>query len=136
MYLKFPNARLYIHELLSHEKLTGGEAIARAACDFGLIPVESLLDVQTKGSADKCQCMAVAKQIFFKCFEEKSKRLPLPETGATDGWLQLEKSVQKLSQDAVCSQTAIALTDKQKDQICNKIAPSVFDLLLQELNKY
>ncbi len=58
--LQFPNARLYIHNLLAFDHVTGAEAIARGAREFGVISEEFLSNPELISAVNDCDCCAAA----------------------------------------------------------------------------
>lgn len=70
--LQFPNARLLIHNLIAFERLSGAEAIARGACEYGVICIESLDDPSLDCAIKNCDCCAAAQCILRQYFRSTS----------------------------------------------------------------
>ena len=115
MQLKFPNARLYIHTLLSAERLTGAQAIIRGACHYGLVDAADSLEILPPSEAATCPCMEAVKNVIRKHFEARSSKV------------LVEKVWQAIEQEAL---------ELHKLHDCQKFAPVLFDLLLQQVNRY
>lgn len=134
MTLKFPNARLLVHALLSSERLSGAQAIARGACQFGLIPADSVLDVLEEKNGHQCQCLATAKNIVKKHFEQCQKPSGTP-VNAEEVWSAIEKQLNNFPQ------LTNGLTPSKDSPVgqtspCLNHAPALVDVMLQQIMRY
>jgi hypothetical protein len=130
MSLRFPNARLYLHELLTLEGLSGAQAIARAACDFGLIPSDSSLELPNLES-EECTCLRAFKKVLERCLEEKARQQARSPVDVNEAWLDIEK----LAKTHIESTSCAVLSTAEKPG-CIRLVPIVFDLLLQQIGRY
>lgn len=132
MPLQFPNARLLIHDLLI-EGQTGSESIARSASQYGLIPSESVMEVQTS-SNDFCACMVTAKNVLLKYFESRVGKSASDAINVESIWLNIESSIEQHGRaSSTCAQQREYAADKHE---CARLAPILFDYLLQQINQY
>ncbi len=128
MPLQFPNARLQIHDLLSIQGLSGTEAIARMALEYRLIPEEALAEVAAIPSDATCHCMAATRNVLWKYFQTKKE----PSTvDVEEVWSALLREVQAYA--GACPQK---LEPAVQPHECSKLAPALFDILLQQLGRY
>ncbi|RTL38097.1 MAG: hypothetical protein EKK48_22630 [Candidatus Melainabacteria bacterium] len=135
--LKFPNARLLIHNLIAERKLSGEDAIAAGACELGLMsPVEiESVRGQSAAQSDMCGCSRTARLILKKYFDNN-------DTDAAEAfqksWESLqERSKKRLGPEAIQATAEshdAAATDQNKS--CSQHAPIIFDYLLQEVNRH
>ncbi len=65
MNFHFPNARLFVRDLIATEQLSGPEAMVQAAYEFGLVPINSRHELHYKHREQShCPCFAAAKTIL------------------------------------------------------------------------
>jgi hypothetical protein len=108
------------------DKLSGSDAIARSACEYGLINPTAVLDIQGLRGNGACQCLSATKKVLTKYFEEKSGRSNLPLIDTEEIWAQIEKDA-----------NSFMLTNGRSNlSNCIKHAPALFDLLLQQIRRY
>lgn len=131
MPLQFPNARLFIHDLLSNQRYSPSQAIAISACQYGLIPPEQIDDVEVSEDSS-CQCLATARNVLLKYFKEKEQQQGVPVVDIDEVWATMEKYIESHRQARRLQEPA---TDKQPHD-CAKLAPALFDYLLQQISRY
>jgi hypothetical protein len=124
MILKFPNARLYMQDLLATEKVSGAAALARAACQFGLLDVETMdnLIASNLQSGSGC-CLHMSEQVLKKYF---TQRPGTEQDVSTNVWQIVEK-------DALTYEKTVL---KKGEHSCERLAPALFDLMLQHIRRY
>jgi len=125
MYLQFPNARLFIHDLISKDQLSGPEAILQASFEFGLVPLGTLIEVShDDAEAVHCPCFATAKAILQKYFAEQKATADIATS-----WSSIERQAHRFEQ-------ALSENGHYKPSCCKKMAAPLFDLLLQEIRRH
>jgi hypothetical protein len=132
--LNFPNARLYMQNLLAVENLTGGEAIAKAACEYGLIDQEAARTIITRVEGTGCQCMGTAKAILEKYFEGREHRPYLINDDSNVVWDSFLNEIRHFQR-----RNQMPAEDSHGDgkaSECQKFAPILIDLLLQHIRRY
>ncbi|MGH9549084.1 MAG: hypothetical protein ACRD3W_06915 [Terriglobales bacterium] len=134
MELKFPNARLFIHDLLSRGGLRDSAAIVRGAAEYGLISADCLAEFQEETDPHLCQCIATGRQVVAKCFEQKAKQ-GLPAVDSEEIWIEIERNVQRYRK-ALERGGAVSGAAAPETSNCLKLAPALFDLILQQINRY
>ncbi len=130
--LQFPNARLYIHNLLAFDHVTGAEAITRGAREFGVITQESLSDPELIAAVQNCDCCAAAHCILVDFFRA---RCDVEDQEAVENsWNTVLKRLNKHR-----SQFTLSESDQKGSPnckaMCSNLAPVIFDLLLQEVRR-
>ncbi|MBX9568874.1 MAG: hypothetical protein K2X77_08260 [Candidatus Obscuribacterales bacterium] len=96
MPLKFPNARLHIHNLLRDENVSGAEAIALIAIEYGLVDsdfVHRIEEMKIKNTNDNCSCLQTAKKILDKYFEQRKAQF-LADVNVSQVWSSLQMEIQ------------------------------------------
>jgi len=131
--LQFPNARLFLHHMLATERVSGAEAIARGAYEFGLIQPGSIDDDTQSLAADKCNCMAVGKAVLSKYFEEV-RHAQYPPLNIEELWSQIERDAETYNKSA--HRSSGGGSRNAQPEGCNKFAPVLFDLMLQHIQRY
>jgi hypothetical protein len=131
--LKFPNARLLMHELLSAERLSGPQAIALGACQFGLISSEAMADVIADKGGNNCQCLSTAKNVIQQYFDQGDKKALSVDT--EEVWSAIEKQLSKSfpQEDghAACNEEHAGAANH-----CSRHVPVLIDLMLQQITRY
>ena len=136
MRLKFPNARLYVQALIAKSGLTGAEAIAKAACEFGLVSQSSLPTLLETTDKNHCLCFNAAKNVLRRCHDEKSK-MNRPSAELADIWRHVEKDAQTHATGMHCLvEPGSGFSDEMTRHNCISFAPVLFDLLLQQISRY
>ena len=130
--LRFPNARLFVHGQLSCGR-AAAEAIAHSACEFGLLTDHDLNSVLPAESAAPCACMATVRNILSKYCELRRNRSDAPELDGNEMWAILQEDALAFDQQSLQDLDA---EKKEKRHECNKFAPVLFDLMLQELLRH
>lgn len=134
MTLQFPHARLLIHNLLADEHLSGAEAIARVAIEYGVIPqydADAAENSELKKAIGDCDCCETAHCVLRQYFKSRGSR---SEVYLESAWKSIIHSLERYRNSAYKSENSeTALSCKQA---CNNLAPVVFDLLLQEVRRY
>ena len=134
MTLQFPHARLLIHNLLADEHLSGAEAIARVALEFGVIPcyeADGAENSELKKAIIDCDCCEAAHCILRQYFKSQGSRA---EAHVDSAWTSIMHSLQRYKNCAYKSGNGG--TELSCQQACSNLAPVVFDLLLQEVRRY
>lgn len=129
--LQFPNARLFLHQMIASEHLSGAEAIARGAYEFGLVKPGSMKDDVESLPLGRCNCLTVAKTILTKHFEQIrpiNLQMNIDEVSS-----QIERDVNSYHFDLPCNGVA---KGNGNPSHCNKFAPALFDLILQHIQRY
>lgn len=133
--LQFPNARLLIHNLLADEHLTGAEAIARGAREYGVLSKEdsdSPDDADLKKAIESCDCCEAAHCVLRQYFKLKVEEAPDAIDGAWKSLItRLYKYRVKLAKEMI-----IEPKDPNCYNTCAGLAPIIFDLMLQEVRRY
>ncbi len=135
--LKFPNARLLVHNQLRCGR-AASEAIAHSACEFGLLSQEERDEVLQTQFNHPCLCLATAKHVVHKYCDSKNVGPNAAGLDAVHLWKIIEEDVQAYN-DKEFEQSATDDSTKSnppKQHQCSKLAPVVFDLLLQELLRH
>jgi hypothetical protein len=135
--LKFPNIRLFIANRLLEDRLDCVDVMVRTAYDVGLVPAGSLDDLLSLDDGTLCGSMLAARAIIEKHFESK------PLEGNGDGHARLvEKVWTELRRDVEAYKARTCLNHvrlpggHERAVECGRMAPVVFDLLLQHLQRY
>ena len=130
MNLQFPNARLFIHDLISNEHLSGPAAIVQASYEFGLIPVNSSGDLECKHHGNgHCACFATAKEILTRHLADKASIARVTPEIIDEIWAGIERQAEQY-------QKSLGNGEASTSEPCNRIAPMLFDLMLQEVRRY
>ena len=134
--LRFPHARLMIHNLLADERISGAQAIVRTAREFGVIDEADRLQsdehgVATSNATEKCECCNAAFQVLQLHF--KASENELGSNLASTAYSSMISALNKYREQIEASEkrTATECGDK-----CSKIAAVIFDLTLQEIHRY
>ena len=130
MNLQFPNARLFIHDLISNEHLSGPDAIVQASYEFGLIPVNSSGNLNCEHRGDgHCACFIAAKDILSKHLAGKPSSARVTPEIINVIWSSIERQGEQY-------QKSLDNKEASTTERCNRIAPMLFDLILQEVRRY
>jgi hypothetical protein len=130
MSLKFPNARLYIHELLTDGTVQEGEALAQAARDFGLITNDQLCEILASCKDSPCNCIEVGKEILKKHLHHTAKSKNLAAIDPEPVWREVERILSVT--EAKCGKCDLRSSQAK----CLNLAPAIFDILLQQIARY
>lgn len=135
MSLRFPNARLFMHNLLADGSLSGADAIALTACEFGLVDRPSVQSAKVAIKDRECACMEAARQVLMQYFENRPKS---SDVNAEQIWKSLEEEASKYQKRM---ENNTDLSPKKTccgagSHDCSKFAPALFDLLLQQIRRY
>ncbi len=139
MPLKFPNVRLFLFDLLTYGGLSGPEAIARTAVEYGIIPLDSLNEVLTNGTVKDgclCQCVATLKNVLRKHFSLKAQQSGLPEIDTEDVWASIHTDAMKHHKLTTIVESDHKCAADAQLAGCLSGAPALFDLLLQHIRRY
>lgn len=71
MPLRFPNARLHMHNLLADDSMSGPDAITRTALDYGLVEPDFLNSSADGGEKHDC-CLQAARSVMDKYFASRA----------------------------------------------------------------
>jgi hypothetical protein len=130
MAMQYPNARLFIHSLLSDHRVSGSEAIVQCAYEYGLVPAGSIKPLV---ESDKlpCQCMAALKNVLIKYLDAKQPQSPIYDL--EEIWTAVERDVEAYRERS----TPLRQRDHPAHfPECKKLAPALFDILLQQIHRY
>jgi hypothetical protein len=129
MSLQFPNARLFIHDLISIERLSGPAAMVQAAYEFGLVPIGSSsgLACNNRGNGH-CACFATAKDILTRHLTGQASSGQLAPVKIDEIWSSIERQADGYQKSSP--------GERSSSELCNRMAPTLFDLLLQEVRRY
>ncbi|MCC7528199.1 MAG: hypothetical protein IT342_06740 [Candidatus Melainabacteria bacterium] len=130
--LQFPNARLFIHNLLAFEHVTGAEAIARGAQEFGVISEASLSNPELMSAVKNCDCCAAAHCILLDYFKNHGEGSDGP--AVENSWNTVLKRLCRYRVNATLS-AADVKDNPDCRKVCSNLAPVIFDLLLQEVRR-
>lgn len=132
--LKFPNVRLFLFDLLTHGGLSGPEAIATTAREYGIIPADSFNEIlaQTAGVSG-CKCVATLKNILHRHF---AARPDSPAVDVNDIWKAIEADALKHRKLAEIHDSNQCAENQNSSNSCRVSAPTLFDLLLQHIRRY
>ena len=124
MLLKFPVARLFLHDLLQREQMSGAQAIAAAACRYDLVAPEAVAEILQKPNKQCCECFLSAALIVAEFFKNHSSLAD--QDASTKGPAQ---------------QAHHQLLSHWQEEIgerphCTSHAPALFDVILQVLTRY
>lgn len=139
MPLKFPNVRLFLFDLLTYGGLSGPEAIARTAVEYGIIPLESINDVLKHTSLDEsclCHCVDTLKNVLHKHFAIKAQQSGLPAIDADEVWQSIHIDAMKHHKLAPLVNSDHKCGANTNSSNCLGGAPALFDLLLQHIRRY
>lgn len=98
------------------------------ALEYRLISQEAVNDVVTIVSDAECHCMEAARKVLLKHFQEKRK---VHGVDVEEVWSSLVREIQAYS-------NACPLDPKSTVQPheCSRLAPALFDILLQQIGRY
>ncbi len=130
--LQFPNARLFIHNLLAFEHISGAEAIARGAQEFGVISEEGLSNSELISAVKDCDCCAAAHCILLDYF--KNRGAGDDGEAVENSWNTVLKRLYRYRVNATSS-AADVKDNPNCRKMCSNLAPVIFDLLLQEVRR-
>jgi len=130
--MQYPNARLFIHSLLSDNRVSGSQAIVQGAYEFGLVPDGSIQPV-VEGGGLPCRCMDALKNVLIKYFEERQKHSPAPFYDLKEIWSAVEKDADTYIEKSIGSEQCAGIAQVLN---CKKLAPALFDILLQQIRRY
>lgn len=126
--LRFPNARLYIHDLLLANGNTGAEAIIEGAREFGIVEQLEGLDDECPISID-CDCCRAVYRVLRQFLKVRGRG-----NGDLDAaWKAL---LNRLNKYRLRSAQDSKQAPPQCESHCSNLAPILFDLLLQEVHRY
>lgn len=133
--LKFPNVRIHLQDLVLREKQLPSHAMAKSAAHFGLIPEESIEKVLAVKPTELCLCMATAANIIEEYFKAVPQRNGFPTVG-------FEQVLSEIFRDAKTHLKEVTVNTDHQGEIslrshdCYRFAPTLFDLMLQQLLRY
>jgi hypothetical protein len=133
--LKFPNVRIHLQDLVLREKQLPSHAMANSAVHFGLISDDSLEKVLAIKPTELCLCMATAATIIEEYFKGVPQRSGFPA-------VDFEQVLSEIFRDAKTHLKEITVSTNHPGEIalrshdCYKFAPTLFDLMLQQLLRY
>ncbi|HIA51498.1 MAG TPA: hypothetical protein EYN91_05345 [Candidatus Melainabacteria bacterium] len=131
MSLRYPNARLMIYNLQACENLSGAQALARGAIEYGVINPDDdgATDREALEAISRCDCCEVAHCILRKHFETKTN---LDGETVEAAWRSL---VNRLKQYRSAHGQPVE-GEIGCENVCAKLAPVIFDFMLQEVHRY
>jgi hypothetical protein len=119
--------------MMTVEHLTGAEAIARGAYEFGIVQPGSIIEEVDSLPSEKCNCMAVAKAIVKKHFEQIHPRYAT--VSLDEVWSQIERDARAYQSEFLEGPHGSKKLSGDSGS-CNKFAPKIFDLILQHIQRY
>lgn len=131
MTLQFPNARLLIQDLTLRQKLSGVRALTKGAHEYGLIPFDAIVDINRLENETGCQCRAAAHAILDSYVQAKNKRGGVHRINVDEVRSSFDHDVHIFERK---NRREHGQTSEQ-DQ-CQRIAPALFDLILQQVHRY
>lgn len=138
--LQFPNARLLIHHLIALEHMSGAEAIAFGAHEYGVICMESLDDPDLDCAIRNCDCCAAAQCILRNYFRPTTN--PDCAGQLESAWnsilVRLSSYRCRLNdrQNQNCQPNAEIDGAPDCENACANLAPVIFDFMLQEIHRH
>jgi hypothetical protein len=162
MSLRYPNARLFLHDLLFRERLSGAQALAAGACCFELLPAQAVSEILLAPVGDDCRCLdtaaviveqhlilrrtasdanSVDPKVVFAEIEKQARRAPDAKNNAVDqaASANTSTSTSSSSSSSSSSSTTAGGTSSLNTPLagaCHNHAPALFDIMLQELMRY
>ncbi|MBU6454596.1 MAG: hypothetical protein KGS72_22695 [Cyanobacteria bacterium REEB67] len=149
MPLRYPNARLFLHDLLFRERLSGAQALAAGACCFELVPAQAVSEILLAPVNDDCRCLDTAAEIVEK---HLALRHSAPNALIVDHkvvFAEIEKQARSnpdnsgrdTSKSDAAAGAALAGrgTTSASNALagaCHNHAPALFDIMLQQLMRY
>lgn len=134
MQLEFPNARLLIQHLVVKDGLSGAAALAKAAHEYGLISLDAVEEITCMEGKSRCQCLAAAGKIMAKHFEMKNGQQRLAPVSVEAAYAALDREAKAYKDIDSRFQQACDRANKARE--CAKLAPAIFDLMLQQVRRY
>ncbi|MCC6981011.1 MAG: hypothetical protein IT343_22005 [Candidatus Melainabacteria bacterium] len=128
--LRFPNARLYIHDLLVKRDITGAQAIQKGAKEFGVLADDHVLTVEGEQLSSICDCCRAAHNVLLQFFKQRNSSSYQKDT--EQAWKSLTNRLIKYRR-RLGEQEALPINCQPA---CSKLAPIIFDLMLQEVHCY
>lgn len=133
MPLRFPNARLFMHILLADRNVSGAQAIALSALEFGLLDEGSAMRLH-KGlapSQPQCKCVDTGRYVLQAYFDKRAREASGSAVDTDKIWTAVEEDAKKYtgngSKQTICDNCR---------HDCGKFAPALFDFLLQQIRRY
>lgn len=136
MSLRFPTARLHMHNLLA-DNISGADAIALAAMDFGLVNTNFVSHFQTEQrSTTPCCCSHAARSVLDEYFALRTASSNAP-VDVNQVWVTLVGEATKyLRNDSTNPNNGPNPSPLGTEHDCTKLAPVMFDLMLQQIGQY
>lgn len=133
MTLKFPNARLLIHAHVLNG-LPPEAAIARSACEYGLIADEHVKEVELP-EPGMCHSLSTVKNVLKVYFERRSQQGLLPLVDVEVVWASLMREV-NLYRQAHNLPLLDNCANCSGSTENSKFVPALFDFMLQQIRRY
>ncbi len=131
MILRFPNARLFIHTLLSDRSMTGAEAITLGAYEYHLFPHGSVDISEIAYSDQHCRCQSTAKEILREYIERQGHGEQKAKENVKHSCNLLSVRIERWA--SMCN---LKLPERECSKDCSLLAPALFDFILQEITHY
>lgn len=135
MPLQYPNARLFLHQLLAGDRLSGSQAIAEGACQFGLISHDCALELVPQPDDHSCHCSETVKNVIKKHFEQRAAQAAWPVVNHEEVWSAIENHFESRLQGAPL-QSGFESESTKSARTCSNHAPALFDVMLQQIMRY
>ncbi|CAN5575311.1 hypothetical protein BH11CYA1_BH11CYA1_20930 [soil metagenome] len=132
--LKFPNVRIHLQDIVLSEKQLPSQAMAQGAVYFGLIIEEAYERVIAIQPADLCLCMTTTGNIVEEYFKRVPHRNGFPIVDSSLVLEQIFSDARTHFKNAKNVENQAELAVLTHD--CYKLAPILFDLMLQQLLRY
>ena len=132
--LQFPNVRLHLYNQLLESGAGCVAVMFRSAYELGLVPDGSLDDCVQPANCGMCGSLWAARQIIERLFDGQRTRSDLQQLVDTV-WSSVKNDVETYKLETKL------LHDRQPGLLppateCSRMAPVVFDILLQHLRRY
>ncbi len=140
-FLKFPNARLSMYNLIANSGLSGSEALVQFALESGLLHKCGRAMGDLIAIGEGCQCLSTAKNVFLEHFEGKGEGYSTATTSsALEAWRMIEREydsyIESRDQSSAIAPEAEGCEVTGCAQACMNCAPVLLDLILQQIRRY
>lgn len=121
-----------MHNLLADRNVSGAQAIALSALEFGLLDEGSAMGLHKDiEPSPKCKCMDTARCVLQTYFDKRSRAASGSSVDTNEIWKAVEEDAKKYTGNgSKCTVCEDCCHD------CGKFAPALFDFLLQQIRRY
>ena len=130
MPLRYPNARLFLNDLLFRERLSGAQALAAGACCFELVPAQAVSEILLAPVDEECRCLDTAAEIVEKHLAQRQSASSAAPVDHKVVFAEIEKQVRSSAVSSARGCTNVLAG------ACHHHAPALFDIMLQQLMRY